>query len=282
MPLDFIPIPESKPSVLARLARASFCSAIDGNDFPNWEKVLKDPSRHPKNWMRTQRQTWNDCQGQATANGVEKREGYVLKGKCKQRSDSYAYAACEYLDAGRVGANRGTSITSGIILQTEGIKKLGVKPGLPLEKDWKYERRTNTRKFIADAKAVDLQQSFISEQQAMPDFESTLIAMAAGGSGHIGIHWSGIRWKKTGRKREMIARGRSGGHAVEGVWAEWIDRQWKLNIWNSHGDSFFYIGEAMWNRLVDIQFRPFGGFLLMPDKAPERFDLATWKRRLKA
>jgi len=281
MPLDFIPIPESKPSVLASLERESFCASIDSQSFPNWEKVLKDPARHPKNYMRVQRQSWSDCQAQATANGSEKREGYVRKGKTRQRADSYAYAASEYIDQGRVGRNRGSTITAGVILQTKGITKLGIGPGLPLEKDWKYERRTNTRKFIADAKSVDLQQSYLTEQQAMPDFESTLIGMAAGGSGHIGIHWSGIRWKKLGNKREMTSRGRSGGHAVESVWAEWINGKWYLNVWNSHGDAWFYVGEKMWNRLVDMKFQPFGGFLLMPDKAEERYDLATWKRTLR-
>jgi len=279
--LSFTPIPESDPAVVASLNRSATCGAIDAADFPNWEKVLSDPARDPSNYMRVQRQSWSDCQAQATANGAEKREGYVKKGKTRQRSDSYAYAACEYIDQGRVGANHGTTITAGVILQTKGIAKLSIGPGLPLEADWPYRRRTNTKEFIADAKRVNLEQSYISEQQPVPDFETTLIAMAAGGSAHIGTLWSGIRWKTLGKKREMTSKGRSGGHATEGVWGEKINGAWYLKVWNSHGDAFYYVGEAMWNRLVDMKFSPFGGWLLMPEKAQERYSLADWKSKLR-
>ena len=277
MTLPFMPIPESKPSVLRRLERASFCASISDQDFPNWEKVLKDPAMHPKNYMRTQRQKWNDCQGQATANGAEKRIGYMNHGVVKQRSDSYAYAASEYIDQRKVGANHGSTITAGVILQTEGIKSLGVKPGLAIEKDWGYERRTNTAQFKREAQSVKIYDALVTEQQPMPDFESTMIGMAAGGSGHIGTYWSGIRWKPLGNKREMTSRGRSGGHATEAVWVEWHNRKPYILVWNSHGDGWYLIGEAMWNRLVDMKFQPFGGFLLMPERAEEQFEQVNWR-----
>lgn len=268
---EFFLLPASDPDTLARLDSSVVCKAIDPRDFPNWEAVLLDPERDPRPHMRAQRQQRNDCQGQSLCNGTEKRDWYVT-GTMRQRSDYYAYNASEFLDQKRVGADRGTSIGAGVDLLVNGISSIGVDPGLPLESDWDYRTyERNTNRFKQRAKAVDIEESCLTEHQPAPDFESTLVGMAAGGSCHIGTRW-GVRWKSLGGKREMSAVPRGGGgHATEPIWAVKINRNWYIVAWNSHGDEYYLIGEKVWNQLVDMRFQPFGGYLLMPDKAEERF-----------
>lgn len=271
---DFILQPSS-PELLAKLDGSVRCKSIAAGDFPDWESRLADPSRDPRPHMRAQRQVRNDCQGQSLCNGTEKRDWFV-NGSMRQRSDYYAYNASEFIDTKQVGRDQGTSIGAGVDLLVNGLPGVGVSPGLPLESAWNYDKyERNTNSFKQRAKAVAIESSYATEHQPAPDFEATLIAMAAGGSVHIGTFWS-VRWRPLGGKREMSAAPRSGGgHATEAIWAEQINGKWYIVVWNSHGDAYYLIGEQVWNQLADRRFQPFGGYLLMPDKPEERYMSAT-------
>lgn len=267
---EFFGLREADPEHVARL-QSTACRSINVADFVGWESALKDPAKDPRPHMRAQMQKRNDCQGQALCNGTEKRDWYVT-GEMRQRSDIWAYNASEYIDTGGVGRDQGTSIQSGVELLTDGIPKLDLSPGLPLDTAWRYsDYMRNTSQWANKSRSLELGQSYVTEQQPAPDFETTLAALAAGASVHIGTYWS-VRWKPLGGKREMSAVPRGGGgHATEAIWAEQINGRWYITVWNSHGDEYYLIGEKVWNGLAESQFRPFGGYLLIPDKAEERF-----------
>ncbi len=250
------------------------CASIDERDFPNWEDVLRDPKRSPVPHMRKQRQRRNDCQGQSLANGTEARRHYTT-GKMEQLADIYAYNGTEYLtNPSSVGRDRGTNILIGVRLLTEGIPEHGVAPGLPLERYWPYDTyERSAGRFIERAKQVEIVDGSVSDQLPMPPFKQMLIALAARGTGHIGTYWP-PSWDKINGKRWMkSAPRRGGGHATQIIWAEWSDqlRQWLLIVWNSHDDAYYYMSESAYTALQRNQFRPYGGRLLMPTKAVERF-----------
>jgi hypothetical protein len=247
--------------------------SINGTDFPDWQGHLLDSKNDPRPHMRKQNQRINDCQGQALANGTEKREWYCT-GTMRQRSDMYAYNGSERISgANRVGQNVGTSIQSGVILVTDGIKSIGVKPGLPTEADWSYSvYEKSSARFDQRAKAVAIDDAFVTEHGPMPDFQGMLIAVAAGGSGHVGTFWP-ARWGNlNGKKLMSIAPTGGGGHATEIVWAEKIAGRWYLVVWNSHNDEYYYMTQACYESLQRRQFAPFGGYVLLPDRAKERWE----------
>ena len=244
--------------------------AVNAADYVGWEQVLKDPEKNPVPHMRTQNQPRNDCQGNATTNGEEKRHWWCT-GKMVQLSDSYAYNGSEFIE-GTVGRDRGTNMQSGVILLTEGLKSLDVAPGLPLFEEWPYNRYyRNTSQFREAAQKATIQEEYVSQHGAMPDWKGILVAMAAGGSGHIGTFWP-PRWTTVNGKRCMDnAPTGGGGHATEIIWAEQVNGTWYLVVWNSHGDGFYYMSRRCYEQLVSRRFAPFGGYLLMPDKPIERF-----------
>ena len=260
---------------IARLTQSARCS-YSASSFPNWEARLLDPERDPTPHMRGQLQKRNDCQGQALCNGVEKREWYTT-GEMRQRSDMFAYNASEYID-GSVGMDRGTSITSGVRLLVEGIPTIGLEPGIALEEHWNYSQYIrSTNEFTRRAQAVAIESGHVTDHQPCPHFEDMLASVAAGGTGHIGTWWGRNQWSKRGDTRELTSvPSTGGGHATEVVWARKIDGAWYLQVWNSHGDRYYFIGERVWNGLVDLQFQPFGGFLLMPPKADEVYSQQRW------
>jgi len=247
--------------------------SMDASDFPDWESRLLDPRNDPRPHMRKQRQRINDCQGQALANGTEKREWYCT-GTMRQRSDMYAYNGSERIGGeNRVGQNVGTSIQSGVILLTDGIKSIGVKPGLPTEQDWPYDvYEKSSSRFDQRAKAVTIDSGFVTEHGPMPGFQGMLIGCAAGGSGHIGTFWGNIRWGNLNGRRLMDqAPTNGGGHATEIIWAEKIAGRWYLVVWNSHDDAYYWMDQKTYETLARSQFAPFGGYLLVPDRAKERY-----------
>ena len=78
------------------LNRTLKCSA-NAADFDDFESVLRDPARSPLTRMQVERQSRNDCQGNATANGEEYRTWYCSGFKTMpQLSEIYAYNASEY------------------------------------------------------------------------------------------------------------------------------------------------------------------------------------------
>jgi hypothetical protein len=62
-----------------------------------------------------------------------------------------------------------------------------------------------------------------------------------------------------------------GGHATEIIWAVEVRGQWYLCVWNSHGDGYYLMSQRCYEQLQEAQWEPFGGFLLMPDKAVQRY-----------
>ena len=244
--------------------------AVNASDYAGWEQVLLDPANSPVPHMRKQRQPRNDCQGNATANGEECRRWYCT-GDMVQLSDTYAYNACEYIE-GAVARDQGTNMQSGVRLLVEGLKNLDVAPGLPLFDDWNYSRYYRSKnEFINAAQAATIEDEFVSGHGPMPDWEGMLVAVAAGGTGHIGTYWA-PRWTTVGGVKCMdTAPTGGGGHATEIIWAVELDGQWYLVVWNSHGDGYYLMSRKCYDSLQRSQFRPFGGYLLMPDKPIERF-----------
>ena len=262
-----LPMDDEADGYLASTYRVK---AINKNDFPGWEAVLLGPAKSPLPFMRAQNQRRNDCQGNATANGEEKRHWYCT-GEMVQLSDTYAYNGSEYLE-NAVGRDQGTNMQSGVKILTEGIKVIDVAPGLPTEADWTYDTYERSKQAVARrAQQVTISSAYVSEHGPMPDFDTLLVAMAAGGSGHIGTYWP-PRWSKVGQYRCMdTAPTGGGGHATEIVWALKIGGQWYLTVWNSHGDRFYLMSRRCYDQMQARQWRPFGAYLLMPDKPVERY-----------
>ena len=246
--------------------------AVCASEFPRYQDRLRDPKANPLPHMRAQRQRRNDCQGQSLANGEEKRHWYCT-GSMVQMSDIYAYNASEYFGRpGNVGRDAGTSIQSGVGVLTAGLKSIGVPPGLPSEADWPYETyERRAARFAERAKRVQIDQTWVSEHGEMPDWDNLLAALAAGGSCHIGTYWP-PRWTAVGTYRLMDrAPTGGGGHATEIIWAIELNGQWYLTVWNSHGDRFYLMSRRCYEELQRTQCRPFGGYLLLPDKPVERY-----------
>lgn len=272
MPTDS-PLLEMTAEEADWLASNVVCAAYSESDFSDWEEIAQDPARSPLSVLRKQRQTRNDCQGQSLTNGEEKRRWYCT-GQMVQLSDIYAYNGSERAGSARnVGRDQGTSIASGVVLLTEGIKALGVAPGLPLESDWPYNtyERSSSR-FDRRAQAVTIDSTFVAQQLPLPPWRDMLACVVAGGGSlHIGTYWR-VSWSKLHGRRLMDKAPRGGGgHATEGVWAVKINGTWYLAVWNSHGDGYYLMSERCYEDLRSVNFRPFGARLLMPDKAKERY-----------
>jgi hypothetical protein len=248
-------------------------SAPRAEDYAGWEERLRAHSAILLAEMRDQRQTQNDCQGNATANGTEARHRYCV-GKMEQFSDTYAYNASEYVSSPNdVGRDSGTSMQSGVKLLTKGIPDIGVKPGLCLESEWKYGTyETKASRFVERAKGLTIEDSYVAEHGPMPPWDQMLIALSAGGTGHIGVYWAPSFVKLQNKYSCWSKNANSGGgHAVEIIAAIELSSIWYLVVWNSHGNGFKLMPRANYEAYQRNQFAPFGGYLLMPDKPVERY-----------
>lgn len=263
----------ASPELVTHMNNSVKVGTIRVGDFPGWEEVLSDPTNDPVPHMQVERQRRNDCQGNALANGEERRVWYCT-GTMPQLSEMFAYNASEYSASPRyVGRDQGTSIHSGVRVLTEGIPDLALSPGLPLESDWPYEQYCRTASQFSDyCDNLPIESSMVTEHGEMPDWEGMLVAVAAGGSGHIGTFW-GVSWTDVnGRRCMSTAPKRGGGHATEIIWAHKINGTWYLVVWNSHGDGYYYMPQSTYEKLRATQFDPFGGYVLLPDQAQERYD----------
>ena len=263
----------SSSSHVAYLERTAKVGVIRASDFPGWQSVLLDQENDPVPHMQVERQQRNDCQGNACANGEERRVWYCT-GEMPQLSEMFAYNASEFISGPRyVGRDQGTTIQSGVQLLTEGIPELGVSPGLPLERDWPYNQYFKSPEdFAGGCDRLPIEKSMVTQHGALPDWEGMLVSVAAGGSGHIGTYW-GVRWSQVAGRRCMSSPPtRGGGHATEIIWAHKINHEWYLVVWNSHGDGFYYMNQKTYEYLQRKQFSPFGGYVLLPDRAQERYD----------
>jgi len=247
-------------------------SAPRAEDYAGWEDRLRAWSKILLVEMRDQRQTQNDCQGNATANGTEARHRYCT-GRMSQFSDTYAYNGSEYVQSPNdVGRDSGTSMQSGVKLLTKGIPDLGVKPGLCLETEWAYGTyETKASRFAERAKGLTIDGSWVSEHGPMPSWDQMLIALSAGGTGHIGVYWAPTFSRIESYSVWTRNASGGGGHAVEIIAAVELRGTWHLVVWNSHGNGYKLMPRANYEAYQRNQFAPFGGYLLMPDKPVERF-----------
>lgn len=267
------PLKVASSTHVAYLRKTQKVGVISAADFPGWEGVLRDPNNNPIPHMQVERQQRNDCQGNALANGEERRVWHCTR-QMPQLSEMFAYNASEFLSAPRyVGRDQGTTIQSGVQLLTEGIPELRVAPGLPFERDWPYNQYcTDSSDFAGKCSQLPIEKTMVTQHGELPDWEGMLVATAAGGSGHIGTYW-GVRWTQVGGRRCMSSPPtRGGGHATEIIWAVEINSQWYLVVWNSHGDGYYLMSQKCYEYLQRRQFSPFGGYVLLPDRAQERYD----------
>lgn len=261
------------------LSQSVKVKSVRASDFTGWEAALKDPNKNPCRFLRVQDQgNWGACQGQALCNGAEARRWHVT-GEMVQYADMYAYNMSEALmSQNQVGRDEGTSIGSGVRLLTGNHSIPGVKPGLPLESNWSYSTYERSyRSLISRATKVEIEDGFVTEFGPLPDFDNLLAALPAGATGHIGTQWP-CKWGTlNGRKLMNTVPTGPGGHATEIVWAEFINGQWYLIVWNSHRDAFYYMTRQVYDKLQSRSqpFAPFGGYILMPDKPVERWHKRT-------
>lgn len=255
---------------------------VRARDLPNWQEVLMDSTKTPLTRMQVERQKRSDCQGNATANGEECRTWF-----CSGRqtmpvlSEIFAYNASEYLMApSNVGDDQGTSIHSGVRVLVDGIPGLGLAPGLPKEADWPYERYCRSAKeFERYCDGLQVESSHVVEAVEPPAFEDMLALTAAGSTLHWGTYWGPSYSAQQFDGKRLVKRfpgPGNGGHATEGIWGKRFDRAgWLLAVWNSHGDGWFWVDEAEYERQREKKFQPFGAYVLQPNNVVERYDRIT-------
>jgi hypothetical protein len=272
MSFEFSGLLPSTPEGITKCASGFRVQYLAADEIPGWENRLETRTRLLMVKMRKQNQRRSDCQGQATANGAEAQHQYCT-GEIVQFSDSYAYQGSERL-MGRqsVGRDSGSTIESGVLLRTEGIKSLGVKAGLPLEENWPYEPyERNVDQFESRAKIVVLENTFIAEHGPLPEWSQMLISLAAGGVGHIGTYWPFREVNTDGYRTMTDAPEGGGGHATAIIGAIRIGGVWFLVVWNSHNYGAYLMSRSGYDELQNEGWKPFGGYLIMPDKPIERY-----------
>lgn len=273
-----IPSPEERQACLRSM---SVCGEdLIPDKFPGWEDVAKANAEALLNAIATELQDKNDCQANALATEEEARQ-FLLTGNMIQSSRTYGYNACEYLSSpSRVGADGGTTIDSGVILMTQGIKALGVEPGLPTEESWKYGtyERSQSR-FVERAKSAVIVKSSVANHGPVPTADKLPLVCAVGGSCHAGVFWSPKFEYRTygGRKWKVwtTTPTSGGGHALAfGILVVWIAEKnsWWPCIWNSHGDGPILIPPELWDVYCKRQWNPFGGYMMLPDKPEEKWE----------
>jgi hypothetical protein len=269
-------------SELASCEREMTVSASDlpPTSFPGWESVAKQYAEILLTELAVERQTINDCQGNALATEEEARKR-LTTGVMQQLARTYAYNASEWISGGasRIGRDQGTTIQSGVTLMTKGIRDLGIAPGLPTESDWPYgSYERNGQRFAERAKGAVIVPSSVVNHGPAPTAEQLPLVCAVGGSVHGGVFWAprfttriinGRRWKVWASTPT-----RGGGHALAfGICVLWIEEEgcfWPV-IWNSHGDGPILMPPEHWDTYARNQFAPYGGYVMLPDKPEEKW-----------
>lgn len=263
---------------MADLIRTQKAPLVSARDLPNWADVLMDSARTPLSVMKVENQTENGCQGHATKNGEQARAWYASGCRVMlDLSERYAYQASEYrMRPQQVGQDQGTSIHSGVRVLTEGIPALGVAPGLPTEATWPGNVWCrNSREFEQRARGVQIASASVAQVREPPEhFQDMLALCAAGATLHQGTYWS-PRWsdqKPDGKRRVVRFPSGGGGHATEGIWGRKVGNEWLLAVWNSHGDGWYWMDSAEYERLQKNEWAPFGAFVLQPENVVEKYD----------
>ena len=273
---------EPEPHEVAAMNEAvALCRSprVGAGDLRAWQDVLMDSAVTPLTRMRVENQTESGCQGYATTANGQARLWY-LSGHTQMLdlSARYAYQGSQYLmTPGEVGKDRGSSIHSGCRLQIQGIPDLGMAPGQVLESDWpETVWCRSSREFAARCKTTDVVPGQVSEVRKPPEsFEDMLALTAAGACLHQGTFWGPSQQASKPDGRMLVARfpRSGGGHATAGVWGKRFDRiGWLLAAWNSHGYGHYWIDQAEYTRLQEINWQPFGAFVLQPPDVVERYN----------
>ena len=269
---EFFGLLPSTPEGIRECVAGFRVQTMAADELPGWEDRLEARTRLLITIMRKQNQQRNDCEGNATANGAEAQHQWVT-GDIVQFSDTYGYQGSERI-MGRtsVGRDAGATIESGAILRTDGIKALGVAPGLPLESDWAYQPyERDVVKFETRAKSVKIQDTYVASRGPLPEFGQFLLSLAVGAVGHIGTFWPFREQSIGGFKAMDDAPEGGGGHATEIIGAIRVNGVWQLVVWNSHGYGAYIMTRKAYDELQSEQWQPFGGYLIMPDKPVERY-----------
>lgn len=269
---NLLPPTDEEREELANMLSVS--SGVNTADLPGYLDVLQDPRRSPLPQMQVERQQRSDCQGNAAANGVESTT-WGSTGVMPVLSEMFAYNASEYLMGPRnVGRDSGSSMHSGVRLMARGIPELDIEPGIPTEADWPYTRYCRSAsEFERYARGIKTESAWLKEVQPMPSWDEALALVAARGRLHIGTWWD-VKWKTASDGTRIMSRAptRGGGHATTCIWARYVDREWFLADWNSHGYGHFLIPQGVYEGLQRTQCDPFGGFALIPPRMVERYN----------
>lgn len=248
------------------------CAAMDPKTFTDWEKLLI-PENDPRIYLRRELQRINDCQANAGTNGLEsllKRSRGVLQ----ELSRMWLYMMSEIRD-GRLGANAGSSIQSGIATLIEF--------GCPLELLFAYSQYTRSRaQFDAWNNATvqaDAATRKIAGSIPAPSFNEAKVHTAIGNPIHWGTFW-GLNFRTEtitpGVTAKVCRRYRGshgdGGHATEVLWpVKTTSGEWLLYVENSHGDgSSFYVSEDAYEEMRDRTYTPYGAYVLLGHEDPVR------------
>jgi len=234
-------------------------------DLGDWEKrIAEHPEEDPETFMRKQRQSINDCQGQSIANVVEAIYQWKTK-QLVQISDMAAYQLSE-IRGGSFGTNSGSSIHAGIRQALDGI---------PDEQTWPYkingrinyltDRREFERRWSA-AKSNAAQYT-IGSYEPMPTREKMLACVACRGCGHWGTRWP-LRWNT----ERIVTSYRGSGNAAHATTPMYPVRKygrWMLKVLNSHGDGFYYVEQAAYEEIISNN--PWGCFVALPPEPLQRY-----------
>lgn len=272
MPIEKFGLLPSTAQGIQACAAGMRVKSLDQSDFPGWEDALEKRTRLLMTIMRKQNQKRNDCEGNGAANGAEAQWQYVT-GEMTQFADMYAYQASErIMGRGSVGRDAGATIETGVIVRSEGIKALGVAPGLPLESEWRYDSyERDVVRFEMRAKAVKITNTYVAEHGNLPEFSQFLVCMAAGGVGHIGTYWPFRESAVAGLKLMDSLPTGGGGHCTEIIGAIRENGRWYLAVWNSHGYGAYLMSQKCYDQAQSRRWAPFGGYLIMPDKPVQRY-----------
>ena len=255
-------LPIATDELIAEVDGSSAVSSeLTLDDLDNWEQHFI-PENDPENWgLRRERQTRNDCQGNALTTCMEVIE-HRTKQKRAELSRMFAYQQSERVD-GWLGRDRGSTIQAGV--------KVARTLGCPTEAEYPYHRYTRsehqlqewTRQVADSAKSRAIFASVVA-----PAWEQMIAYVIHGNPVHWGTYWP-LQWNRERVvSRYAGAHGR-GGHATAIVWAKRLSSGEMLaKVANSHGDGYFWVNQRAYTEMIDRRHSPFGAYVLQGEKEP--------------
>lgn len=216
------------------------------------------PENDPEVWgLKFERQRMNDCQANALTTGMEIIE-WRFKKKRAELSRMCAYQQSEIIN-GWLGRNRGTSIAAGC--------KVAMTIGVPTEAEYPYTQYSRSRRKVAEwfePYRESASERVIYGALRAPSFMETLAWTVTGNPLHFAINWPVEM--DSNRVVNRYKHGR-GAHALCGVYPHKTRRgEWRLKVYNSHGDPPLYIREDPFEEMRDES--PYGFYILQGHKKP--------------